>query len=322
MPAIKPATVGSPYQVPPEPKRGPAILLAVAVHAVLLGFLWFGVSWQNNEPVAVEAEVWDMKVQAAAPTPPPPQEAEPEPQPQPEPLPPPKVIEQPAPPQVAPPDIALEREKKRKEEKLRREQEQRELAEEKAREDAKAKDLAKKEAEKKKEADRKKAEDLAKKQEADKLLADKKEAEKQAKLEKLAKAKAEAAEKAKFDKLRDAELKRMMAAAEGSGGTGTAAKSTAPRSDSGYVAAITAKVKSTTVFGGSTDVPDNPRVEFHVEQLPTGEIISVKKTKSSGNPAFDDAVEKGIIKASPLPKKKDGTVERSLEIGFKMKDVT
>jgi colicin import membrane protein len=322
MPAIKPATAGSPYQVPPEPKRWPAILLAVAVHAVLLGFLWFGVSWQNNEPVAVEAEVWDMKVQAAAPTPPPPQEAEPEPQPQPEPLPPPKVIEQPAPPQVAPPDIALEREKKRKEEKLRREQEQRELAEEKAREDAKAKDLAKKEAEKKKEADRKKAEDLAKKQEADKLLADKKEAEKQAKLEKLAKAKAEAAEKAKFDKLRDAELKRMMAAAEGSGGTGTAAKSTAPRSDSGYVAAITAKVKSTTVFGGSTDVPDNPRVEFHVEQLPTGEIISVKKTKSSGNPAFDDAVEKGIIKASPLPKKKDGTVERSLEIGFKMKDVT
>jgi colicin import membrane protein len=81
-------------------------------------------------------------------------------------------------------------------------------------------------------------------------------------------------------------------------------------------------VKSTTIYGGSTDVPDNPRVEFHVEQLPTGEIISVKKTRSSGIPAFDDAVEKGIIKASPLPKKKDGTVERSLEIGFKMKDVT
>jgi colicin import membrane protein len=325
MPAIKPATAGSPYQVPPEPNRWPAILLAVAVHAVLLGFLWFGVSWQNNEPVAVEAEVWDMKVQAAAPTPPP-QEAEPEPQPEPEPpAPPPKVIEQPAPPQVAPPDIALEREKKRKEEKLRREQEQRELAEEKARDEAKAKELAKKEAEKKKEADRKKAEELARQKQAEQKaqeLAEKKEAEKKAKLEKLAKAKAEAAEKAKFDKLRDAELKRMMAAAEGSGGTGSAAKSTAPRADSGYVAAITAKVKSTTVFGGSTDVPDNPRVEFHVEQLPTGEIISVKKTKSSGNPAFDDAVEKGIIKASPLPKKKDGTVERSLEIGFKMKDVT
>jgi colicin import membrane protein len=313
MPAINPATVGAPYQVPPEPNRWPAILLAVAVHAMLLAFLWFGISWQNNEPVAVEAEVWDMKVQAAAPTPPPPQEAEPQPQPEPPPAP--KVVEQPAPPQVAPPDIALEREKKRKEEKLRKEQEQRELAEE-----AKARELAKKE------ADKKKAEELAKKQEAEqkaKELADKKDAEKKAKAEKLANAKLDAADKAKRDKLRDAEMKRMMAAADaGSGGAGTAAKSTAPRSDSGYVAAITALVKSNTVYGGSTDVPNNPRVEFHVEQLPTGEIISVKKTKSSGIPAFDDAVEKGIIKSTPLPKKKDGTVERSLEIGFKMKDVT
>jgi colicin import membrane protein len=316
MPVLKPATAGSPYRVPPEPNRWPAILLAVAVHALLLAFLWFGISWQNNEPVAVEAEVWDMKVQAAAPPPPPP--AEQEPQPEPEPTPPPKVVEQPVTPPAPAPDIALEREKKRKEE-LRREQERRELAEEQEREKEKAlaekkkaDQLAKKEAEKKKADAEQKARELA----------EKKDAEKKAKLEKLAKAKADAAEKAKLDQLRDAEMKRMMAAAAGSGGTGSAAKSTAPRSDSGYVAAITAKVKSTTIFGGSTDVPDNPRVEFHVEQLPTGEIISVKKTKSSGIPAFDDAVEKGIIKASPLPKKKDGTVERSLEIGFKMKDVT
>jgi colicin import membrane protein len=314
MAAIKPAPAGAPYQVPPEPSRWPAIMLAVAVHAILLAFLWFGISWQNNEPVSVEAEVWDVKTLEAAPTPPPPQEAEPEPAPAPVP----KVAEQPQEEPVTPPDIALEREKKRKEE-LRREQERRELAEEQEREKEKAlaekkkaDQLAKKEAEKKKADAEQKARELA----------EKKDAEKKAKLEKLAKAKADAAEKAKLDQLRDAEMKRMMAAAAGSGGTGSAAKSTAPRSDSGYVAAITAKVKSTTIFGGSTDVPDNPRVEFHVEQLPTGEIISVKKTKSSGIPAFDDAVEKGIIKASPLPKKKDGTVERSLEIGFKMKDVT
>ena len=37
--------------------------------------------------------------------------------------------------------------------------------------------------------------------------------------------------------------------------------------------------------------------------------------------SFDDAVEKGMIKASPLPKKKDGTVERTLVIAFKMKDM-
>jgi colicin import membrane protein len=65
----------------------------------------------------------------------------------------------------------------------------------------------------------------------------------------------------------------------------------------------------------------NPKASFRVEQLPTGEIISVRKIKSSGVAAFDDAVEKGIIKSSPLPKKKDGTVERSLVVDFSMKDL-
>jgi colicin import membrane protein len=320
---MKPAPVGAPYQVPPEPSRWPAILLAVAVHAMLLAFLWFGISWQNNEPVAVEAEVWDVKTLEAAPTPPPPQEAEP--QPRPEPAPAPKVVEQPQAEPVTPPDIALEREKKRKEELLKKQ----ELAEQKALEKKKAEELAKLEKKKadelaRKELEKKKAEELAKKEleakKADELA--KKELEKKAKADKLAKAKAEAAEKAKLDKLRQEDVKRMMAAMEGSGGSGTAAKSTGPRTDNSYIAAITAKVKSTTTYPGDTDVPGNPRVEFRVEQLPTGEIISVRKTKSSGVPAFDDAVEKGIIKASPLPKKKDGTVERSLEIGFKMKDVT
>ncbi|TFW31274.1 cell envelope integrity protein TolA [Massilia horti] len=319
---MKHAHAGTPYRVPPEPSRLPAILLAVAVHAVLLAFLWIGISWHNHVPVAVEAEVWDMKAEAAAPIPPP-REAEPEPEPAS--TPPPKVVEQPVEKPAEQPDIALELEKKRKEEKLRKE---RELAEEKAREDARLKELAKKEAEKKKaeelaKLEKKKAEELAKK-EADKKKADelaKKEAEKKEKAEKLAKAKHEAAEAAKREQLRKEDLQRMMAAA-GSGGTGTAAKSSAPHADSSYVAAITAKVKSNTYYGGSTDVPGNPSVEFRVEQLPTGEIISVRKTRSSGNPIFDDAVEKGINKASPLPKKKDGTVERSLVIEFKMKDVT
>ena len=90
----QPATAGAPYRVPPEPSRLPAFMLAVVVHAVLLGFLWFGISWQNNEPVAVEAEVWDMSVQtAAAPELPPPPALEPTPQPEPQPAPPPRAVE-------------------------------------------------------------------------------------------------------------------------------------------------------------------------------------------------------------------------------------
>jgi colicin import membrane protein len=82
------AASGVQYRVPPEPSRWPAIALAAAVHAGLLAFLYIGVSWQNTAPVAVEAEVWDMKTQAAAPPPPPPPEVvEPEPVPTPAPAP-------------------------------------------------------------------------------------------------------------------------------------------------------------------------------------------------------------------------------------------
>lgn len=315
MPTMKPvAASGVQYRVPPEPSRWRAIALAAAVHAGLLAFLYIGVSWQNNAPVAVEAEVWDMKTQAAAPPPPPPPEVV-EPQPAPEPAPTPKVV-QPPPPPVAqpvapkPPDIALEREKRKAEKlrqleekkleeaKLAKERKAEELAEEKARE------LADKKAEKK-------AAELAERKLAEKKLAD------QVKADKLAKARQEADEQKKLDKVRADEMRRITA---GAGTSGEAAKSTAPRSDSGYIASITSKVKSTTSYSGSTDVAGNPKAEFKVEQLPTGEIISARLVKSSGIPGFDDAVEKGIIKASPLPKKKDGTVERTLVIAFKMKD--
>ncbi|THC46857.1 cell envelope integrity protein TolA [Massilia sp. Mn16-1_5] len=327
MSATKPATIGAPYTVPPEPNRTGAIVLALAVHALLLAFLWIGISWQNTEPPAVEAEVWDMKVESAAapalPPPPPPEVVEPEPQPEPVPTPPPapKVVE-PEPVKPAPPDINLEREKKLAEQKKQREREalekkererERELAEKKEREELKAKELAKKEEEKKKELEKKKLE--AEK----KLAAEKAEAEKK-KLaaEKAAKAKAEKAEQAKLDKMRDEELKRMMGAV---GTTGSAAKSSAPKSDPGYVAKLTALIKSNTSFTGSTDVPGNPKAVFKVETLPTGEILSVRLTKSSGVPQFDDAVERGINKSSPLPKKKDGTVERTIVVNFSMKDL-
>ncbi len=319
---MKPATAGAPYRVPPEPSRLPAFLLAVAVHAILLGFLYFGISWQSNEPVAVEAEVWDMSVQsAAAPElpPPPAPEPEPEPEPAPVPAPPPRPVEPPPVERPAPvePDIKLQREKERKE------KEQRELAEKKERErkeelrkEAERKELAKKEeAEKKKkeEAERQKKE-LAKKEEAEKKK--KEEAAKLAEAKKQ-KAAAEKAEAAKLEKLRQEDLKRMAGAM---GSTGTAEKSTAPKADSGYVAAITAAIKSATAYGGSTTMPGNPKAVFKVEQLPTGEIMSVRLVKSSGVPEFDRAVENGIKKASPLPKKKDGTVERILDVNFSMKD--
>jgi colicin import membrane protein len=324
---MKPATNGAPYTLPPEPNRLPAILLALAVHALLLAFLWVGISWQNTEPPAVEAEVWDMKVESAAapalPPPPPPEVREPEPEPSPvtPPPPPPKAAE-PEPVKPAAPDINLEREKKLAEQKKQRELEKRELLEKKEREELKAKELADKKAAEKKLAEKKALEkkELEKKADAEKKLAAEKLAAEKKKLaaEKAAKAKADAAEQARIEKNRADELKRMMGAA---GSSGEAQKSSAPKIDAGYVGKITALIKSNTTFAGSLDVPGNPKAVFKVEQLPTGEILSVRLTKSSGVPQFDDAVERGINKSSPLPKKKDGTVERTIVVNFSMKDL-
>jgi colicin import membrane protein len=62
---------------------------------------------------------------------------------------------------------------------------------------------------------------------------------------------------------------------------------------------ISAKVR------GNTRLPDNlkgnPQVRCLVKLLPTGEVLSVRVTQSSGNPAYDDAVVRAIEKSSPLP---------------------
>ena len=326
--------LGKPYSVPRERSRWPSLGLALAMHLGLLFFLWVGVHWQNTEPVAVEAEVWDLKVQTAAP--PPEVATEPEPTPAPPPQP---QVEQPAPPPpppVAAPEpkvdlreaeIALERKKaklkeekdkaaaeeRRKQELKEREEEKRELEKQKQKEKDKAAKLEKEKADKLEKA--KEAKEKAAEEKAEKELADKKAA-----AEKAAKAKKAAEEKKAADKARAAEMSRITGAA-GAGTTGTAAKATAPRKDSGYVAALTSKIKGNLAYSGSTDVPGNPRAVFKIEQLPTGEIISVRKIKSSGLPAYDSAVENAINKSSPLPKKKDGTVEREIELIFEMKDL-
>ncbi|MDN2675186.1 cell envelope integrity protein TolA [Janthinobacterium sp. SUN026] len=325
--------LGKPYSVPRERSRWPSLGLALAMHLGLLFFLWVGVHWQNTEPVAVEAEVWDLKVQTAAPPPEVATEPEPTPAPPPEPQ-----VEQPAPPPppVAAPEpkvdlreaeIALERKKaklkeekaaaeeRRKQELKEREEEKRELEKQKQKEKDKAEKLEKEKADKLEKAKQAKEKEKAAEEKAEKELSDKKAA-----AEKAAKAKKAAAEKAAADKLRADDMKRLMAQA-GNGTTGTAAKATAPRKDSGYVAALTSKIKSNIAYSGSTDVPGNPRAVFKIEQLPTGEIISVRKIKSSGLPAYDSSVENAINKSSPLPKKKDGTVEREIELIFEMKDL-
>jgi len=66
-----------------------------------------------------------------------------------------------------------------------------------------------------------------------------------------------------------------------------------------YISQIRRKVQQSWIL--PQDLQGNIAAVFEIVQLPSGDVISIKLIKSSGNPAYDAAVERGIIKASPLP---------------------
>jgi colicin import membrane protein len=69
------------------------------------------------------------------------------------------------------------------------------------------------------------------------------------------------------------------------------------------------------------DIPGNPEAIFDVTLLPSGEVLTVRKGKSSGHAGYDDAVERAIMKSSPLPLPDDRTLfQRRLELKFRPQD--
>jgi len=67
----------------------------------------------------------------------------------------------------------------------------------------------------------------------------------------------------------------------------------------------------------------NPEVEFEVVLLPGGEVLGVKTRKASGVSAWDNAVERAILKAQPLPLPPDPAAFRDfreLNLKFRPKE--
>lgn len=86
-----------------------------------------------------------------------------------------------------------------------------------------------------------------------------------------------------------------------------------------YVSAIQRKVRQNWIL--PQDLQGNPEAVFDVVQLPTGEVIAVKVSKPSGNPAYDDAVERAILKSSPLPLPEPRALfSRQLKLTFRPRD--
>ncbi len=248
-----------------EAKAG---VLALVVHGVFLLLLVFGVSWQTQHPTTapVMVDLWQALPQ---PTPVPVMAPVP---PQPEPLPQPvakapKLEELPSP---KAPDIALKKMAEiDRQKKIKQAQEdgRRALA-----------DAAREETEKlKKLHDRKIAGD--KLREARKKIEDQ-DLQRRLMEEELA----SESRQLKQMESRAASSRRM---AEVAGIVGD------------YKDRVSAKVR------GNTRLPENlkgnPQVKCQVRLLPTGEVLDIKVVQSSGNPAYDDAVERAIRKSSPLP---------------------
>ena len=83
---------------------------------------------------------------------------------------------------------------------------------------------------------------------------------------------------------------------------------------------IRAKIRGNIIL--PQDIPGNPEAIFDVTILPTGEVLEpVRKRKSSGHPAYDDAVERAILRSSPLPLPDDRRLfQRQLELRFRPQD--
>ncbi|HKN10415.1 MAG TPA: TonB C-terminal domain-containing protein, partial [Pseudomonadota bacterium] len=79
-----------------------------------------------------------------------------------------------------------------------------------------------------------------------------------------------------------------------------AADAARAKADADYIRRIQAKIRGNVVV--PPDMQGDPEAVFDVVQLPTGEIIDVQLSKSSGVRAYDEAVQRAIIKSSPLPR--------------------
>lgn len=251
---------------PPGSRPVPNLLaaaLALGVHVLFVLMLVFGVSWQTHHPEAVMVDLWETLPD----TPPPPARPRPPPPvkaPKPAPVAPtPRPVEKEPPPPKTP-DIALEK-KKAEAVRLKKLQAM-QAAEEKARAEAAKALREKQQAEQKRQALLRQMEEEDLKQRV---------------------AAEAAANEARLARLTQAQAAANKRQAEVASVVGQ------------YRDQISAKVR------GNTRLPDNlkgnPEVRCLVKLLPTGEVVSVRVTKSSGNPAYDDAVVRAIEKSSPLP---------------------
>jgi colicin import membrane protein len=142
-------------------------------------------------------------------------------------------------------------------------------------------------------------------------LAEKKKREEQARLEALKQQQAKEAEAIRLAREQDEALKKLaqsQAAAQA-------------RLVDEYKRRIAERIKRFIIEPPS--LQGNPEVEFDVIVLPGGEVLDVKTRKASGQAPWDNAVERAIRRAQPLPLPPDPALMREfreLNLRFRPKE--
>jgi colicin import membrane protein len=273
-----------------------ALLLALLVQAAFVAVLVFSVHWQNRKPEPVTAELYAPPAKAPVseapqPAPPPPQPAPlPAANPAPSPTPPAPPVTVPPPPVTAPPAPKV------------------------APPDTRAADLALRA---RQDEERRKAAEAVRKEEEKKLRAQQEALERQ-KLEDKKKQ-----DEARARQLRETEAMRAQAEREGESRAkadrDALARTQRTSAETDWIRSIQAKVKGNVIV--PPDMAGNPEAIFEVVQLPTGEIIDVQLRKSSGVRAYDESVQRAILKSSPLPRPERADLfQRSLTLKFRPTD--
>lgn len=100
-----------------------------------------------------------------------------------------------------------------------------------------------------------------------------------------------------LERRKEEEIRRLAAEKEAAS---KAAMATQSRAFNEYITRIQNKIRGNIP---PMNLEGNPEVEFDVVILPGGEIMDggVRLRRSSGVPAYDSAVERAILKSSPLP---------------------
>lgn len=247
--------------------RGPALALALLVHAAFFALLVFSVSWQTKPTAPLMAEVWDS-LPAVRNAPPTPTKPDPTPVPTPPPvappiakkMPPPELEKAPPQPTKAEIDLKVKQEREANKKQVR---EEKELADKKKFDDAK-KDLDKK----KTELEKKQREDAANQRALDNKIKQE-----------------QAASQMRESQARASQLASQQAA------------------QADYAGKIAALIRSRANIPDT--VTDRPKVQIRLRLLVNGVVFDAQVVKPSGNRVYDESIERAIngIQQWPLPDK-------------------